>query len=43
MRTYLPTSPVAAVEGAVFGVVSGGVLACLVAGVAVLPRIQARR
>lgn len=43
MRTYLPTSPVAAVEGAVFGVVSGGVLACLVAGVAMLPRIRARR
>jgi hypothetical protein len=43
MHTYLPTSPVAAVEGAVFGVVSGGVLACLVAGVAVLPRIRARR
>ena len=27
LRTYLPTSPVAAVEGAVFGTVSGLVLA----------------
>jgi hypothetical protein len=43
VRTYLPTSPFAAVEGAVFGSVTGLMLACLVLGVAVLPRLRARR
>lgn len=37
---YLPTAVVAAVEGAVLGSVSGLVLACLAAGIAVLPRLH---
>lgn len=43
IRSYLPTSPFALVEGAVFGAVSGVVLACLAVGVAVLPRLRARQ
>ena len=43
VRAYLPTAPVAGVEGAVLGLVSGVVVACLAAGVVVLPRISARR
>lgn len=43
VRSYPPTAPVAAVEGAVLGAVSGLVLACLVAGVTVVPRLRARR
>jgi hypothetical protein len=39
-RSYLPTAPFAAVEGAGLGVVSGLVLAGVVAGVAVLPRLR---
>lgn len=43
LRSYLPTSPVAAVEGAIFGAASGVTLACITAGVVVLPRLRARR
>ena len=43
VRAYLPTSPFAAVEGAVFGSVTGVMLACLTVGIAVLPRTRARR
>jgi hypothetical protein len=43
IHAYLPTSPFAAVEGGVLGAVSGVVLACLAAGVAVLPRLRARQ
>jgi hypothetical protein len=42
-RAYLPTAPFAAVEGGILGVVSGLVVACIVAGVVVLPRWRARR
>jgi hypothetical protein len=37
---YLPTVVFAAVEGGVLGCVSGLVLACLAAGIAVLPRLH---
>lgn len=37
---YLPTVVFAAVEGGVLGSVSGLVLACLVAGIAILPRLH---
>lgn len=43
VAAYLPTAPFAAVEGAVFGSVTGASLACLVAGLTVLPRMRARR
>lgn len=43
IRVYLPTAPVAFVEGAVLGAVSGLVLACVAAGLALLPRVGARR
>ena len=43
IRAYWPTAPAALVEGAVFGAVSGVVLAFLLAAVAVLPRLRARR
>lgn len=40
---YPPTALFAAVEGGLLGLVSGIVLACLAVGVAVLPRLRARR
>ncbi len=40
---YLPTAPVAAVEGAFLGMVSGLFLACLAAAVVLLPGVRARR
>lgn len=43
IRAYLPTAPAALVEGAVLGAVSGVVFALLLAAVAVLPRLRARR
>ena len=43
VRSYLPTAPFAAVEGAVFGTVCGAVLACLALGIAILPRLLVRR
>jgi hypothetical protein len=39
---FAPTSPFAAVEGAMFGVVAGTVVACLVGAVALLPRLRAK-
>jgi hypothetical protein len=41
LRSYLPTSPFAAVEGAALGVVNGIVLGCLAAGISLLPRVRA--
>jgi hypothetical protein len=43
IRSYPPTSPVAAVEGAAFGAVNGLVLGCLAAAVSLLPRVRAGR
>jgi hypothetical protein len=43
IRTYLPTAAFAAVEGSIFGVVSGLMFACLAAGVWLLTRVRARR
>jgi hypothetical protein len=39
LRSYLPTAPVAAVECAILGSTSAAVLALLLAGIAVLPRL----
>ena len=43
VRTYLPTSPFAAVEGAIFGALIGLAAACITVGIAGLSRLRAHR
>jgi surface antigen len=43
IRTYLPTAPFAAVEGALLGSVSGAVLAGWAVGIALVSRMRVRR
>ena len=39
---FAPTSPFAAIEGGVFGLIAGSVVACLIGAIAVLPRLRAK-